>query len=104
VRLVPGNTLYLAQLGEAYGLSGRTEQAREVLRRLQELARDRYVSPYHMAYVYTGLGEQEAAIDFLERAHEEHAGSVYGIKGSFLFTSLRPHPRFQALLGKLNLT
>jgi eukaryotic-like serine/threonine-protein kinase len=103
VRLVPGNTLYLAQLGEAYGLSGRTEQAREVLRRLQELARERYVSPYHMAYVYTGLGEQEAAIDFLERAYEEHAGSLYGIKGSFLFTALRPHPRFQALLGKMNL-
>jgi hypothetical protein len=28
---------------------------------------------------------------------------VYGIKGSFLFTPLRPHPRFQALLGKMNL-
>jgi hypothetical protein len=27
----------------------------------------------------------------------------HGIKGSFLFTSLRSHPRFRALLGKMNL-
>ena len=42
-------------------------------------------------------------MDLLERAYEERAGSVYGIKGSFLFTPLRSHPRFQALLGKMNL-
>jgi hypothetical protein len=74
-----------------------------VLRRLEQMARERYVSPYHMAYVYTGLGEQETAIGWLERAHEERAGSVYGIKGSFLFTTLRAHPRFLALLAKMNL-
>jgi hypothetical protein len=56
-----------------------------------------------MAYVYTGLGEADRAMDFLERAYQERAGSVYGIKGSYLFTSLRSHPRFQALLRKMNL-
>jgi len=103
VALSPGNTIFLAQLGEAYGLVGRVQQARDVLRQLQELSRQRYVSPYHMAYVYTGLGEQEQAIDLLERAYEARAGGVYGIKGSFLFTPLRSHPRFAALLKKMNL-
>jgi serine/threonine protein kinase/Tfp pilus assembly protein PilF len=103
VSLSPESTLYLAQLGQAFALVGRTEQAREVLRQLDELARQRYVSPYHMAYVYTGLGEQDRAMDWLERAYEERAGGVFGIKGSFLFTSLRAHPRFKALLGKMNL-
>ncbi len=104
VRLVPGHTLYLAQLGQAYGLAGKPALAREVLRGLEDLARERYVSPYHLAYVYTGLGEVETAIDCLERAYAERAGSVYGIKGSFLFTPLRGHPRFRVLLGKMNLT
>jgi TolB-like protein/Tfp pilus assembly protein PilF len=103
VRLVPSHTLYLAQLGEAYGLAGRTEQAREVLRQLLELGREGYVSPYHMAYVYTGLGDHDAALGCLERAYEERAGNVFGIKGSFLFTQLRGHPRWRALLEKLNL-
>ena len=103
VRLVPGHTMFLAQLGQAYGMTGKREQAREVLRRLEELGREGYVSPYHMAYVHTGLGEHDTALEWLERAYEERAGSVYGVKGSFLFAALRGHPRFQALLAKMNL-
>src|SRR5689334_11146375 len=102
--LSPESTLYLGQLGQALAMAGRTEDARAVLRRLQELSGQRYVSPYHFAYVYTGLGEYEQALDWLERAYEERAGAVFGIKGSFLFTALRGHPRFQALLRKMNLT
>ncbi len=103
VELASDNTLYLAQLGQAYARIGRVDEARKVLGRLEELSRQRYVSPYHMAYVHTGLGEDERALDWLERAYAERAGGVFGIKGSFLFASLRSHPRFQALLRKMNL-
>ena len=82
---------------------GNVEQAQDVLRQLQDLSRERYVSPYHLAYVYTGLGEQDAAIDLLEQAYEQRSGGVYGIKGSFLFTTLHSHPRFVALLRKMHL-
>ena len=103
VSLNPGNTMLLAQLGQAYAMAGKVGEAREVLQRLEELSRQRYVPPTHMAYVYTGLGDQDKAIDSLEQAYEERAGGVYGIKGSFLFTTLRSHPRFTALLRKMNL-
>ena len=103
VTLAPGNTNWLGQLGQAYGLAGERAKARDVLQQLEVLSRQRYVSPYHMAYVYVGLGEQDTAIDWLERAYVERAGAVYGIKGSFLFTALRSHPRFTALLKKMNL-
>ncbi|HEY7613917.1 MAG TPA: tetratricopeptide repeat protein, partial [Gemmatimonadales bacterium] len=103
LRLSPSSTLFLAQLGQAYGRVGRTAEAREVLRRLEERSRESYVSPYHLAYVYAGLGEDDTAMDWLERAYEERAGGVYGIKGSFLFAPLREHPRFQALLARMNL-
>ena len=103
VSVAPGETAWLAQLGEAYGMAGEVGKAREVLLQLEDLSRQRYVSPYHMAYVHTGLGEQDRAIDYLERAYEDRAGAVYGIKGSFLFTALHSHPRFAALLRKMNL-
>jgi len=103
VELAPGNAVWLAQLGEAYGIAGKVAEARQVLRQLEEMSRERFVSPYHMAYIYAGLGEQDRAMDYLERAFEERAGGVYGIKGSFLFTSLHGHPRFIALLRKMNL-
>ena len=57
-----------------------------------------------MAYVYTGLGELDKAMDALEQAYEQRAGGIYGIKGSFLFTELRDHSRFKALLNKMNLS
>jgi len=68
-------TRYLAHLREAYGIAGKPGDAREVLRQLEELGRQRYVSPYHLAYVYTVV-------------------TVH---------PLRSHPRFKALLEKMNL-
>jgi serine/threonine-protein kinase len=103
LRLSPNSTMFLAQLGQAYGRGGRMEDARDILRRLEERSQREYVSPYHLAYVYAGLGEDERAMDWLERAYEERAGGVYGIKGSFLFASLRDHARFRTLLDKMNL-
>jgi hypothetical protein len=54
--------------------------------------------------VYTGLGEHERALDLLEQAYAERSGAVNGIGGSFLLASLRPYPRFKALLTKMNLS
>ncbi|UCG88377.1 MAG: protein kinase, partial [Gemmatimonadota bacterium] len=101
--LSPKDTVLLGQLGQARAMAGRNEEARDTLRQLEELSRERYVPPYHMAYVYTGLGEYETALDALEQSYEQRAGGIYGIKGSFLFARLRSHPRFKALLRKMNL-
>ena len=52
----------------------------------------------------TGLGELDRAMDYLERAFAERSGAIHGVKGSFLFSALRGHPRFTALLQKMNLS
>ena len=101
--LAPTSNLWLGQLGEVYGLAGRTDQARAILEQLKERERHQYVAPYHFAYVYTGLGMHDEAIDCLEQAYEKRAGAVYGIKGSFLFKPLHSHSRFIALLRRMNL-
>ncbi|HEU4722458.1 MAG TPA: tetratricopeptide repeat protein, partial [Gemmatimonadaceae bacterium] len=103
VRLAPGVNLWLGQLGAAYGMCGEEEKARAIARDLEEKARTSYVSPYHLAYVYTGLGEHDLAIDQLEQAMRARGGPIYGIKGSFLFVPLREHSRFQRLLRELKL-
>jgi TolB-like protein len=103
VALAPGEDMWRAQLGQAFALAGRTEEARAVLRMLENPSRPSPASAYHLAYVYTGLGEADRAMDLLERAYDERAGALYGIKGSFLFAPLRQHPRFMALLRRLRL-
>ncbi len=99
----PASTIWLAQLGQAYAMAGNRVRAHEILDTLKERARQGYVSPYHFAYVLTGLGEADRAMDYLERAVAERTGASYGIKGSFLFKPLRDHPRFTELLRQMNL-
>ena len=70
---------------------------------MQERAKTMFVSPYHIAYVHTGLGELDAAIDLLEKAVAARTGPTYGIKGSFLFLPLQQQPRFLALLREMKL-
>ena len=103
VLLSPDSTLYRAQLGQALARTGETDEAREILRNLEALSAKQFVSPYHLAYVYTGLGEYDRAMDCLEQAYEARSGGIFGVKGSFLFASLREEPRFKALLRKMNL-
>jgi serine/threonine-protein kinase len=99
----PENPMWLAQLGEAYGLAGKAKRARAVLRELESQAQSRWMSPYYFAYVRVGLGEADRALDLLESAVEQRSGPVYGIKGSFLFAPLREQPRFRALLERMGL-
>jgi serine/threonine-protein kinase len=103
VAISGGGSMFESQLGQAYAMAGREADARRILAKLYDAAKTSYVAPYHLAYVHTGLGEYDAAIDWLEKAYEDRAGAIYGIKGSFLFKDLRQHPRFQALLAKMNL-
>jgi len=100
VELAPNELIWLAQLGQATALAGRTERAREILRELEA----RHASPYHLGYVRVGLGEFDSALDMLEQAVRDRTGSTYGIKGSFLWEPLRDQPRFQALLKEMRVT
>jgi serine/threonine protein kinase/Flp pilus assembly protein TadD len=101
--MAPEADIWLAQLGEAYALAGLTDKALSVLRQLEDPSRPQPASPYHLAYIHTGLGDLDRAMDHLERALTEGSGTIFSLKGSFLFEPLRQHPRFKALLRKMGL-
>jgi serine/threonine-protein kinase len=103
VELSGRSSQWMAQLGQAHALHGDRERARALLAELVERARHEFVSTYHLAYLYTGLGEHDQALDLLMEAIERRTGSAYGIHGSFLFAPLRDHPRYPELVRKLKL-
>jgi TolB-like protein/tetratricopeptide (TPR) repeat protein len=103
VVLSRSHSAWLGQLGEAHGMYGNAEKAREILAELERRARATFISPYHFAYVYTGLGDFDRAMDSLERAVASRTGPAYAIKGSFLLAPLHKHPRFRALLRQMKL-
>jgi tetratricopeptide (TPR) repeat protein len=102
MRYSPDKSQWVGQYGEALGLAGRVEEARAEMVRLKKMASERYVSPFHFVYVHVGLGEFDLALDWLERAYEARSGSIHSIGTSFLLEPLQGHPRFVALLERMN--
>jgi TolB-like protein/Flp pilus assembly protein TadD len=76
VALSLGATLFLSQLGQASALAGDVKRARQILDEMHDRSTREFISPYHFAYVYAGLGEADAAIDCLERAFERRSGAI----------------------------
>jgi len=97
------NARYLAYLGYAYAAAGNEKRAREILADLIVRSGKQYVSSFAIALVHVGLGEQQAAIDRLERAYQDHAFELAHLNLTPAFNSLRADPRFQNLLSKLGL-
>jgi hypothetical protein len=88
----------------AYALAGRPREARGLLEELTTLSRTTYVPPFAMAAVYRGLGKADQALEWMEKGVEEHdLILVCGLKSEPRYIPLHGHPRYQALLRKMNL-
>ena len=91
-----------ALLGRLYAKIGRKDEARQILQRLRDSAKQRYITPYLSAMIHIGLGEKDQAIDFLEKTYEDRDGYSIGfIKVDRDLDPLRGDPRFEALVQKV---
>ena len=93
----------VAALAGAYAHAGREGEARALLARLQDPERTRNPPLYEIAKVHLALGETEAALDWLERAHDARALQLVFIGVDPEVDPLRDHPRFQSLLRRMDL-
>jgi tetratricopeptide (TPR) repeat protein len=98
-----GSPLMQALLGHAYAASGKTTEAKQVLGDLQQLRGQRYVSPYTVAAIYAGLGDDEQAFKWLERAAEERDIWLMNLKVDPVFAKLRSNQQFSDLLARIRL-
>jgi class 3 adenylate cyclase/TolB-like protein/tetratricopeptide (TPR) repeat protein len=84
----------------AQALSGKTEEARKLLRELEAMAKQRYVSPYDLACVQAALGDKDAAITALSTAFSEFSTQILFIRTDPLLQSLRDDPRYKQLVRR----
>jgi eukaryotic-like serine/threonine-protein kinase len=98
------HTYFISDLGHAYAVAGRRGEARRMLAQLQDVARQRYVSPVYIAKVYVGLGETAAAMALLNQAFLERSDQLTGLRVDPAFDPLRADPRFIDLLRRVGLT
>jgi len=98
------NAPTLGILGLADGLADRRSEARALLEELVARRRTTYVPPWAVAAVYRGLREVDLALEWLEKGVEERDMIVVtGLKSDPRYIPIHGHPRYQALLRKMNL-
>jgi tetratricopeptide (TPR) repeat protein len=94
-----------AALGHAFAMSGKRGEAQKVLDELKQLSKQRYVSPYYVALIYTGLGDKDQGLEWLRKASEDGSNQLAArIKVEPMFDSLRSDPRFSDLLRRMDFT
>jgi len=98
-----GNSEAIASIGYAAALAGDKAKARAVLDELKGLSAQHYIPPFNVAMVYTGLGDQNEALSWLEKACEERDVRVTILKVDPRWDSLRSNPRFIAILKRVGL-
>jgi TolB-like protein/Tfp pilus assembly protein PilF len=99
----PTHPVQLAWLAHARAVAGRQNEARALIARARGLEGTRYVSWYHMALAYAGLGDLGEAFACLDRAWLDRDPSLSAIAVEPRFAVLRDDPRYQEVVGRLNL-
>ena len=95
--------LSLAYLGHVYGRLGRTEDAGGLLRELEQLHTRGQAPPIAFATIYAGLGDIDAAFDWLETAYRLRDGYLFWLSGAPGLDPLHSDPRFADLVGRMGI-
>ncbi len=96
-------TLSRGGLGHVYAVTGKKNEARILLDEVKQLSTQEYVPATSVALIYAGLGEKDQAFAWLDKAYEQRAFQLPGIKLDSRWDSLRSEPRFQDLLRRMGI-
>ena len=99
-----GNTQAMAVLAIAYVAAGERARAEAILQDLERRAATQYVPASSIASVHNALGQEDAALDDLERALSAHDIRMAFLKVDARWNNLRDKPRFQAMASKVGLS
>jgi TolB-like protein/tetratricopeptide (TPR) repeat protein len=87
----------------AAAVQGDRGRATKILGELDTLGRTQYISAYHRALGWTGLGDFDAAFALLCQACEERDPSLMHLASEPRFVALRSDTRYAALTARLGL-
>jgi len=93
--------ILLAMIGHAYAIAGERAKALEALDALREEAKARYVSPYDLAVIHAGLGNQSEAMRTLRVAFDVRSAWMVFIRVDPRLDPLRELPEFKELVGRV---
>ena len=96
--------LYTAQVAVALAAAGRNHEAIQIADALKMTARDRYVSPYGLAQIYSALQNEDETFKWLQAAFADRAVWMGYLDVDPVFDRYRSDKRFQELVRKVGLS
>jgi TolB-like protein/tetratricopeptide (TPR) repeat protein len=103
IQLVPDSRMLRGALGRVFALSGKTSKARQVIREIEEVSRQRYVSPFEPAMIYFALGDHDRGFKCLNKAAEERCFELISLNVDPRFDSLKGDSRLRAVAAQAGL-
>jgi TolB-like protein/DNA-binding winged helix-turn-helix (wHTH) protein/Tfp pilus assembly protein PilF len=101
---MPGdNPWHWSSLAYAYGRAGNRARAEYALDKLLDLNQRQLVDPMVIVMADIGIGNNDQAIAWLEKAFAQHSNGLTGLKVDPIYDPLRDDPRFQNLLRRVGL-
>jgi tetratricopeptide (TPR) repeat protein len=92
-----------SELAYIYGRTGQQVRARHALAKLEQWNRRQPVDPGAFVMAYVGMGDNDQAFFWLEKAYAQHSNTITTLKVDPVYDPLRSDPRFQNLLGRVGL-
>jgi tetratricopeptide (TPR) repeat protein len=99
----PDDPALLAVLGYTFARAGKKTEATVIKKKLEQMVQHRYVSPFMLAIFYTGLGDNDKAIEQLNAAFIAHDPQLIWINLDPELDPLHSDPRFTSLLQRLRI-
>jgi TolB-like protein/Tfp pilus assembly protein PilF len=91
----------LSAAGYVYAKAGERQKALEILSDLQSLSGQEFEPAFHIAQIYLGLGDNEQAFAWLQKACDERSVWLIWLGVDPKFDPLRSDPRFEELRKKI---
>jgi len=101
--LLPGNLAVQSDIGHVYAVSGNKSEAEKTIARLKQESTRTYVNLYELALIYIGLGQDDQAFDWLEKAYRERSDQLIYLKVDPRLDPIRSDSRFADLVRRVGI-
>jgi serine/threonine-protein kinase len=98
-----GSQQAVSMLGFALARAGRKPEAQAMLTSLLARSKHEYLPATSIATIYCGLGDNDHALEWLERGYAARDVRMTFLRVDHRWDSLRSDPRFVSLMGKMRL-
>ena len=92
-------------LGHVYAMSGRRDEAQQIVTNLEQQAREgKRIRPTSLSTIYAALNERDKAFEWLEKGYDERYEGILYLKVQPYYDNLRSDPRYGDFLQRIGLT